>query len=151
MVISRRLFHLQTSYLVPRYNPIRRIQWPKCQWPWPKWVKNQRTVHISEAISHHIYYHSFLWLIWALPSCLCLRRAFSFNAIYLLILQFEYKMNEKVYLIFLYSFAIVWLCRKDELVSLLLYIFSNVVTVSNLQGSQRSFKTFKVLYFGKKY
>ena len=26
----------------------------------PKWVKNQRTVHISEAISHHIYYHSFL-------------------------------------------------------------------------------------------
>ena len=22
-----------------------------------------------EAISHHIYYHSFLWLIWALPSC----------------------------------------------------------------------------------
>ena len=25
------LFCLQTSYLVPRYNPIRRIQWPKCQ------------------------------------------------------------------------------------------------------------------------
>ena len=27
-----RLFHLHTSYLVPRYNPIRRIQWPKCLW-----------------------------------------------------------------------------------------------------------------------
>ena len=24
------LFHLHTSYLVPRYNTIRRIQWPKC-------------------------------------------------------------------------------------------------------------------------
>ena len=36
LVISRRLFHLQTSYLVPRYNPIRCIQWPKCRWPWPK-------------------------------------------------------------------------------------------------------------------
>ena len=34
LVISLRLFHLHTSYLVPRYNPIRRIQWPKCQWPW---------------------------------------------------------------------------------------------------------------------
>ena len=40
LVISRRLFHLHTSYLVPRYNPIRRIQWPKCRWPWPK-VKGQ--------------------------------------------------------------------------------------------------------------
>ena len=36
LVISRRLFHLQISYLVPRYNPIRRSQWPKCRWPWPK-------------------------------------------------------------------------------------------------------------------
>ena len=25
------LFHLQTSYLVPRYNPLRHIQWAKCQ------------------------------------------------------------------------------------------------------------------------
>ena len=66
----KRLFHLQTSYLVPSYNPIRCIQWPKCRWPLPKWIKNQRTVHFSEAISHDIYYHSFLWLIWALPSCL---------------------------------------------------------------------------------
>ena len=65
----KRLFHLQTSYLVPSYNPIRCIQWPKCRWPLPKWIKNQRTVHFSEAISHDIYYHSFLWLIWALPSC----------------------------------------------------------------------------------
>ena len=40
-----------------------------CKKPWPKWVKNQRTDHILEAISHHIYYHRFLWLIWALPSC----------------------------------------------------------------------------------
>ena len=37
LVISQRLFHLQTSYLVPMYNP--------------KWVKNQRTGHISQAIS----------------------------------------------------------------------------------------------------
>ena len=63
----------------------------KCWWPWPKWVKNQITVHISEAISHHIYnllsqlfvthlgvallcnyYRSFLRLIWALPSCIIL-------------------------------------------------------------------------------
>ena len=29
--ISPMLFHLQTSYLVPRYNPIRHIRWP-----WPK-------------------------------------------------------------------------------------------------------------------
>ena len=42
MVISRRLFHLQTSYLVPSYNPIRCIQWPKCRWPWPKWVKKPK-------------------------------------------------------------------------------------------------------------
>ena len=61
--ISLMLFHLQTSYLVPSYNPIRHIQWHKCRWPWPKvkvkgqgqifpkWVKNQRTGHISEAIS----------------------------------------------------------------------------------------------------
>ena len=38
LAISWMLFHLQTSYLVPRYNPIRHIQWPKCQWPWP-WAK----------------------------------------------------------------------------------------------------------------
>ena len=61
--ISRMLFHLQTLYLVPRYNPIRHIQWPKCRLPWPKvkvkgqgqifpkMHKKQRTGHISEAIS----------------------------------------------------------------------------------------------------
>ena len=36
LVISWRLFHPKTSYLVRRYNPIKRIQWPKCRWPWPK-------------------------------------------------------------------------------------------------------------------
>ena len=64
LFISRRLFHLQTSYLVPSYNPIRCIQWPKCRWSWPlvkvnsqgqispkMGKKNQRTVHILEAIS----------------------------------------------------------------------------------------------------
>ena len=30
------LFHLQTSYLVPRYNPIRHIQWSMCRWSWPR-------------------------------------------------------------------------------------------------------------------
>ena len=60
---ARMLFPLQTSYLVPRYNPIRRIQWPKCRWPWPsvkvkgqgqifpKMHKKQRTGHILEATS----------------------------------------------------------------------------------------------------
>ena len=48
LVISRRLFHLQTSYLVPRYNPIRRIHWPKCRWPWPKVkVKGQGQIFLK--------------------------------------------------------------------------------------------------------
>ena len=46
-----------------KVQPNKHIQWPKCRWPWPKvkvkdqghifpkWVKNQRTDHISEAIS----------------------------------------------------------------------------------------------------
>ena len=43
LAISRMLFHQQTSYLVPRYNPIRRIKWPKWWWLWPNVkVKGQR-------------------------------------------------------------------------------------------------------------
>ena len=30
------LFQLQTSYSVPRYKPLMRIQWLKCLWHWPK-------------------------------------------------------------------------------------------------------------------
>ena len=41
------LFHLQTSYLVPRYNPRSKVEVKFSQ----KWVKNQRTGPISEAIS----------------------------------------------------------------------------------------------------
>ena len=35
LVISWRLFHLlvNNSYLVQRYNPMRRIQWINCRWP----------------------------------------------------------------------------------------------------------------------
>ena len=40
--ISLILFHLQTSYLVPRYNPIRRIQWCKCLWPWPNGLNTKQ-------------------------------------------------------------------------------------------------------------
>ena len=47
MVISRRLFHLQTSYLVTRYNPIRHIQWPKCRWLWP-WSRSKVKVKFSK-------------------------------------------------------------------------------------------------------
>ena len=36
MVISRKLLHSQTSYLVPRYNTIRDIKWHKPIWPWRK-------------------------------------------------------------------------------------------------------------------
>ena len=93
--ISRMLFHQQTSYLVPRYNPIRHIQWPKCRWPWPKVkVKGQGQIFNKKMCKktkncsylggyfthrlHHIYYHSFLWLIWALPSCWTLRLGFPY-------------------------------------------------------------------------
>ena len=33
---SHLLFHSQTSYLVPSYNPIRHIWWSRWQWPWQK-------------------------------------------------------------------------------------------------------------------
>ena len=36
LAISLMLIHLQTLYLVATYNPLRRIQLPKCRWPWPK-------------------------------------------------------------------------------------------------------------------
>ena len=36
MVISRRLLHSQTSYLIPRYNTISNIYWHKPFWPWLK-------------------------------------------------------------------------------------------------------------------
>ena len=33
--ISHNVMDREASYLVPRYNPIRHILWPKCRWPWP--------------------------------------------------------------------------------------------------------------------
>ena len=59
--ISQNLLDLQTSYLVLRYNPIRRIQWSKCRWPWPKTEKicsnlyNYWISHILNAFSQNSY------------------------------------------------------------------------------------------------
>ena len=36
MVISRKLLHSQTSYLVPRHNTISDILWHQLSWPWRK-------------------------------------------------------------------------------------------------------------------
>ena len=60
--ISRKLFHLQTSYLVPLYNPLRHIKWSMCPWPWPyvkvtgqgqishKCVEKKRKVNLVKVI-----------------------------------------------------------------------------------------------------
>ena len=60
--ISRTLFYLQTSNLVPRYNPIRRNLWHRCRWPWPlvkvKWPKSKKS-----AISQKLFYIQTSYLV----------------------------------------------------------------------------------------
>ena len=91
------LFHLQTSYLVPRYNSIRHIQWPKCPWPWSNMVTGQGYFFLKlikknlnnwpypgcyfTHIPHHIYYHNFFLLIWVLPNDLLSYLLFETNYI----------------------------------------------------------------------
>ena len=67
LAISQMLFYLQTSYLKLRYNPIRRIQWPKVKGQGKNFPKMDEILNNWPYFGcyfthrlHHIYYHSFL-------------------------------------------------------------------------------------------